>query len=253
MTSIYVKALEQYGNQTHAEALFFHSAIKDKIKGLRVLLTDEDLEFSDDSYVGTDPGGQLYYYKLDQAKGATRYESDTVTNPPNGQLCARVTFYDSNSENASPVGLFLGDDYFNTVNVAGMNGYKHDGKWETSSADSMVEAHLKKDANSATITLDISKALNKVATMTTEDSDLIAAGISDINGHFHYDSLDSISDGTYVSYSNDRLVFYKDDNTSTTFTGYYIPDGRSDNSDVDSTLLGIKGTKELLLKSTVWK
>lgn len=43
---------------------------------------------------------------------------------------------------------------------------------------------------------------------------------TDIKGHFHYESLDDVSNGTYVSYTNDRLVFYKNDYTGTTFTGY---------------------------------
>ena len=42
---------------------------------------------------------------------------------------------------------------------------------------------------------------------------------TDIKGHFHYDSLDKISDSKYVSYSNDRLVFYLDDRAGTTITG----------------------------------
>ena len=48
---------------------------------------------------------------------------------------------------------------------------------------------------------------------------------TDIKGHFHYDSLDKISDGTYVSYTNDRLVFYFNDSTGHTFTGYvrFVP------------------------------
>ena len=56
------------------------------------------------------------------------------------------------------------------VDLAGMKGYTHDGIWRTFSADSFVEAHLKKDANSATVTPDISNALNKTATMITDDS-----------------------------------------------------------------------------------
>ena len=43
---------------------------------------------------------------------------------------------------------------------------------------------------------------------------------TDIKGHFHFDALDKISDGKYVSYSNNRLVFYLDDHVGTTFTGY---------------------------------
>ena len=43
---------------------------------------------------------------------------------------------------------------------------------------------------------------------------------TDIKGHFHYGSLDSLSSGTFVSYTNDRLVFYQDDKYGTTFTGY---------------------------------
>ena len=43
---------------------------------------------------------------------------------------------------------------------------------------------------------------------------------TDIKGHFHYDDLKKVGDGVYVSYTNDRLVFYQDDNVSKTFTGY---------------------------------
>ena len=43
---------------------------------------------------------------------------------------------------------------------------------------------------------------------------------TDIKGHFHFDTLDKVSDGKYVSYSNDRLVFYQDDYRGISFTGY---------------------------------
>lgn len=43
---------------------------------------------------------------------------------------------------------------------------------------------------------------------------------TDIKGHFHYESLADVSKGAYVSYTNDRLVFYQDNNTGRTFTGY---------------------------------
>ena len=50
-------------------------------------------------------------------------------------------------------------------------------------------------------------------------------GHADIAGLFHYDTLANIKNGTYVSYTNDRLVFYNDDTSSyetssITFTGY---------------------------------
>ena len=53
MTSIYADALTKYGNQTSAEALFFHSATQDlnHVKGLRVLHPEEEPEFSDHSYI----------------------------------------------------------------------------------------------------------------------------------------------------------------------------------------------------------
>ena len=51
--SIYADRIIKYGNQTSAEALFFHSSIKHDVKGLRVLLTEKGLEFSDRSYIGT--------------------------------------------------------------------------------------------------------------------------------------------------------------------------------------------------------
>ena len=52
-TSIFADRINTYGNQTSAEALFFHSSIYKFVKGLRVLLPDKGLEFSDGSYIGT--------------------------------------------------------------------------------------------------------------------------------------------------------------------------------------------------------
>ena len=66
---------------------------------------------------------------------------------------------------------------FGTVDRAGMKGFGKEGKWGISSADSFVEAHLTKDANSSTVTLDISKASHKVATMTTVDPELKASSL----------------------------------------------------------------------------
>ena len=119
-----------------------------------------------------------------------------------------------------------------------MKGFGKKGTWRTFPASSFVEANLKKDANNSTLTLDISRLSYKVATMTTEDAELKASSLrgkcawpwctrmtsplndhTDIKGHFYYDSLDKISDGKYVSYSNDRLVFYLDDRAGTTITG----------------------------------
>ncbi len=94
-----------------------------------------------------------------------------------------------------------------------MIGYEHSGYWQTSSADSYVEAHLSKNANSTSVTLDISKAIQRKATMTSNNSTLTASRIpsdttqTDIKGHFHYDNLKNINNGIYVSYTNDRLVF----------------------------------------------
>ena len=64
--------------------------------------------------------------------------------------------------------------------MASMVNYTHTIYWQESSAESYVEAHLKKDANSSSITLDLSKAIKRKGTMTTDNSDLKAAGISGI-------------------------------------------------------------------------
>ena len=48
--SIYATYENRYKHSTPAEALFFHS---EKVKGLRVLLPDKGIEFTDDSYIGT--------------------------------------------------------------------------------------------------------------------------------------------------------------------------------------------------------
>jgi len=244
--------MQKYRNMTAAEALFFHSSVDrpghqlERLRGLRVLLPDKGLEFSDGSFIGTDPAGFFYYHNLEEVKGAIRYESGTIVNPQNDQLCAWVKFFNPSNK---LVGEFLGDDFFHAVDVAGMNGHAHAGQWGFSSANSLVEAHLKKGPMSTTMTLDISNAIKKVATMTTVDADLIVSSLSDISGRFHYGSWDNISNGTYVSYTNDRLVFYHDDKYgSPTFTGYFIPNGRSDSP----TILGIQGSTELTLSGTVW-
>ena len=53
MSSVFNDRLDKYGYQTNAEALFLHSAKVKDSKGLRVLLPDKGMEFSDGSYVGT--------------------------------------------------------------------------------------------------------------------------------------------------------------------------------------------------------
>ncbi|KAJ7203580.1 hypothetical protein GGX14DRAFT_398741 [Mycena pura] len=243
-TNIFSTYADKYKKQTSAEALFFHSSTIASVKGLRVLLPDKGLEFSDNSYVGTDPAGFFYYDDLDKVKTANKYVADNTTNPKDDQLIAWVKFYKDNTL----VGEFLGDDYFNVVTAAGMVGYSHSGQWKESSAESYVEAFLKKDANSSYVTLDISKAIKRKGTMTTSNSDLKASSIPSIKGHFHYDNLDNVSNGTFVSYSNDRLVFYNNDYTGTAFTGYFIPNGRDDSQ----TILGIYGSTELTLSGTKW-
>ena len=66
---------------------------------------------------------------------------------------------------------------FNTVRVAGMKGFGKRGNWQTSTANSFVEAYLKKDEGSSTVTLDISKAIHKVAMMTSWDAELKASSL----------------------------------------------------------------------------
>ena len=53
MTSLYADRIQKYGKQAFAEAQFFHSALVKNSKGLRVLLPNEGLEFSDGSFIGT--------------------------------------------------------------------------------------------------------------------------------------------------------------------------------------------------------
>lgn len=59
-----------------------------------------------------------------------------------------------------------------------MIGYEHSVYWQESSAESYVEAHLRKSPGSSSVTLDISKAIKRIGTMTTNNSELKAAGIS---------------------------------------------------------------------------
>ena len=79
MSSIYSDRINKYGNFTPAEALFFHSSLYDYVKGLRVLLPDKNLEFSDNSYVGT--GAFLIDQRRHDYLSILRY-SDIVKIPP---------------------------------------------------------------------------------------------------------------------------------------------------------------------------
>ncbi|KAJ7224577.1 hypothetical protein GGX14DRAFT_651109 [Mycena pura] len=243
MASIYAECAQRYKKQASAEALFFHSS---RYKGLRVFLPDLSLEFTDGSFIGTDAPGQFYYNDLDLVKTANKYVSDNPENPAdNNQLVARVKLY----KDDTVVAEFLGDDKFGVVKVAGMVGYGTSGHWQHSSADSYADAHLNKEADSSSVTLDISHALKMKATMTTVNSELKTASILNIKGRFHYDSLDDVSNGTHVSYTNDRLVFYNNSDVTTKgFTGYFIPDGSR-----GRPLLGISDKTELEMSETVWE
>ncbi|KAJ7224578.1 hypothetical protein GGX14DRAFT_651111 [Mycena pura] len=216
VNSIYADCAGRYTTQISAEALFVHSSQHNYVKGLRVLLPDLSLEFTDGSYIGTDPLGQLYYNDVATLKTANKYVSDTARNPADkNQLVAWVKFY----KDSTLVAEFLGNDYFGVVEAAGMVGYEHSGYWQPSSIDSQAGAHLKKEANSNSVTLDISKKIKRIATMTTNDPELKAAKL-DIPGALHYGDLDDVSKGIYVSYANDRLIFYHDDFVGKDFTAY---------------------------------
>ena len=56
-------------------------------------------------------------------------------------------------------------------------GFGKRGNWQTSTANSFVEAHLKKGTGSSTVTLNISKAIHKVAMMTSWDAELKASSL----------------------------------------------------------------------------
>ena len=95
MSSVFGDALNKYGNQTSAEALFFHSTLRDYVKGLRVLLPDLGLEFSDGSYIGTgafltDTRRPDYYLSIlcyfDIVKIPPVFSTTTISMKPRGQI-----------------------------------------------------------------------------------------------------------------------------------------------------------------------
>ena len=127
--SIYSTYADKYSKQTSAEALFFHSSIYSYVKGLRILLPDKGIEFTDNSYIGTgafnqpaktwllitlvllnccqDPAGFFYYNDLDTAKTANKYVSDNTRNPKDNQLIAWVKLYKDNTIVAEVCHVFL--------------------------------------------------------------------------------------------------------------------------------------------------
>ena len=94
MSSVFEDALKKYGNQTPAEALFFHSTLYNYIKGLRILLPEEGLEFTDNSYIGTGaflidprrPGYLSILCYFDIVKIPPVFSTSTTSMKPRGQI-----------------------------------------------------------------------------------------------------------------------------------------------------------------------
>ncbi|KAF8729362.1 hypothetical protein AX14_006233 [Amanita brunnescens Koide BX004] len=236
-----------YTWQHSAEALFFRSTIHQNVKALRVLVPDLKLEFSDNNYIGTDPSGVFFYngnYDGDTSKvlTAVKYKSSTVTDPRNNQTLASVKFSNSRNE---VIAEFLGADRFHTVRAADMDPHEGSGEWKALSISSFANAKVSKSANDNKLTLeadqvngkvvvtmdlghvveeeklkrDLSKA-NELNTLQGRIAALKAVPLTNAEGKLHYGGNKTALLGSYANYSNDRIVFYDNDNVGNIVRAY---------------------------------
>lgn len=47
--------------------------------------------------------------------------------------------------------------------------------------------------------------------------------VKEVNGNFFFKDINTIKDGQFASYNDDRIVFYRNDWSGTDFTGYVRP------------------------------
>jgi hypothetical protein len=117
-----------------------------------------------------------------------------------------------------------------------MDGYTSSGKWKDLNIGSAT-ASIRKYDDSTKIKLTID-TIHKTATVTDSNNVLKDKSVraylyapsnifpraniqaKEVSGNFFFKDINTINDGKYASYNDDRIVFYKDDYLGRDFTGY---------------------------------
>jgi len=223
-TELLVK--KNYANDVGGAALFFQT---NKSQAVRVEVPGILKEFSDGAYLGTDPEGILYYDKFKDLDGHTSYLVKQDKTKDNIYV-AHIIFYKNSAD--KPYAEFLGKDIYQVVTTSGWNDKSSSGDWKDLQIGSSYGTVTRSDSSTTvTFTFPVikKKATITLGVITTDSegndyaSDFENQTTIDVKGSLSFRSLDTLADGKYASWAEDRVVFYKDDYRGTDFTAYFIP------------------------------
>ncbi|KAH6885633.1 hypothetical protein BKA70DRAFT_1337456 [Coprinopsis sp. MPI-PUGE-AT-0042] len=234
----------QYDNIAPAAGLFFHGAHY----ALRVEAPTLGKEFTDSSYIGSDPEGFLYYNDVDDFKDhPTSYNATQVTNPRDGKPCALITFRFSEDTSATPYAVFLAYDPVSILTQTyGSSGYASSGVWNDLKI-AQTTATVQKTSTGTQIIL-TTDVIGKKAVITAKSSDFHSHKAVHSRGSFSFKSIKDLNYATTASYNKDRVVFYTNRNAKD-FVGYFIPFEGSTASEIEYNSLGSADTE---FSNVVW-
>ncbi|KAF9461780.1 hypothetical protein BDZ94DRAFT_794451 [Collybia nuda] len=220
MSDPFIALRNSYPHMVTAEALFFHYGTH---YAIRVEAPTIGLEFTDHAYIGSDPEGFLFYRDLKdfgykpERRRTSKYKVSTITF--GNKLYVLVKFY-HNDENNS-YAQFIGEDPTRAVAGASMEGYSREGNWDKLKIGS-VTATVYKDSDDTSITMEVDTIHKKAIWRAAQAPSLVNASV-EVQGILYFKDLNTINTGTFVSYNDDRLVFYANAYSGTDFTAYFIP------------------------------
>jgi hypothetical protein len=117
-----------------------------------------------------------------------------------------------------------------------MDGWTYSGAWKDLNIG-CATASIRKYDDSKTITFTVG-TIHKTATLVDSNGVLNGKSVSayfhvlsnilsraniqakEVNGNFFFKDINTINDGKFASYNDDRIVFYADNWAGTDFTGY---------------------------------
>ncbi|KAJ7616506.1 hypothetical protein FB45DRAFT_1105695 [Roridomyces roridus] len=225
--------LAKYHNQTAAAALLFES--KHGNKGLRIEAPGICKEFTDRSYIGSDPQGVLYYYSADDFEHQDERDKGPVVScytvhklvDTKGDAAVHIMFWNDGQSEEKPFAEFVAKDPQGLVSAYNMDGYASKGAWVNLDM-AMCTAFVRKTSTEDKITLTVD-ALNGM-TAVWYDGKTVGGGQGKtldgksiaVSGNLSFKKLRDLKKGIFAKYNNDHIVFYSNDWISTDFTAYFI-------------------------------
>ncbi|KAG8911493.1 hypothetical protein FRC01_005687, partial [Tulasnella sp. 417] len=221
------------------EALFISAGRK----ALRLEVPEIGKEFTDGAYIGKDPEGILFYNNADSfdATRSVKYQCSRYINQFDNKVCCLVKFYTKDPKHCHAE--FLAYDPEETVRSCAMDGYESSGNWKDLVLGSSTASIRKWDDDD---TLEISIGpLRKKAIIRDSKGVLDGQSVA-VQGNIHFKDINTISNGLFASYNDDRIVFYQSSFNSTDFTAFFVPFESSPNK------LGIASSRTTEFSGITW-